>query len=172
MGTYDPARPVIVPIRDDRRYRSWRTDPRPQSNAVIIYMMDVSGSMGDEQKEMVRIESFWIDTWLRSQYKGLESRYIIHDATARVVEREVFFKTRESGGTMISSAYKVCSDLIDAEFNPELWNIYAFHFSDGDNWSVDDTGDVHRPAQKPAAAAAQPVRLRPGRVAVRLGPIY
>src|SRR5690606_5587955 len=48
MGTYDPARPAVVPIRDDRRYRSWRTDPRPQSNAVIIYMMDVSGSMGDE----------------------------------------------------------------------------------------------------------------------------
>ncbi len=139
MGTYDARRPVIVPIREDRRYRSWRTDPRPQSNAVIIYMMDVSGSMGDEQKEMVRIESFWIDTWLRSQYKGLESRYIIHDATARVVEREVFFRTRESGGTMISSAYKVCGELIDAEFNPEQWNIYAFHFSDGDNWSVDDT---------------------------------
>jgi hypothetical protein len=97
MGTYDPRRPVIVPIREDRRYRSWRTDPRPHSNAVIIYMMDVSGSMGDEQKEIVRIESFWIDTWLRSQYKGLQSRYIIHDATARLVEREVFFRTRESG---------------------------------------------------------------------------
>ncbi|MEZ4448192.1 MAG: DUF444 family protein [Nannocystaceae bacterium] len=139
MGTYDPAKPTVVPIRDDRRYRSWRTDPRPQSNAVIIYMMDVSGSMGDEQKEIVRIESFWIDTWLRSQYKGLESRYIIHDATARLVEREVFFRTRESGGTMISSAYRLCSELIDAEYNPEQWNIYAFHFSDGDNWSVDDT---------------------------------
>ena len=139
MGTYDPARPVIVPIREDRRYRSWRTDPRPQSNAVIIYMMDVSGSMGDEQKEIVRIESFWIDTWLRSQYSGLESRYIIHDATARQVEREVFFRTRESGGTMISSAYKVCAELIEKEFSPEAWNIYAFHFSDGDNWSVDDT---------------------------------
>ena len=139
MGTYDPARPVIVPIREDRRYRSWRTDPRPQSNAVIIYMMDVSGSMGDEQKEIVRIESFWIDTWLKSQYKGLESRFIIHDASARLVPREVFFKTRESGGTMISSAYKVCNELIDSEFDPEQWNIYAFHFSDGDNWSVDDT---------------------------------
>ena len=144
MGTYDPARPVIVPIREDRRYRSWRTDPRPHSNAVIIYMMDVSGSMGDEQKEIVRIESFWIDTWLRSQYKGLESRYIIHDATARVVERDVFFRTRESGGTMISSAYRLCDELIDAEFDPEQWNIYAFHFSDGDNWSVDDTATCIR----------------------------
>ena len=139
-GSYDARNPVIVPIREDRRYRSWRTDPKPHSNAVIIYMMDVSGSMGEEQKEIVRIESFWIDTWLRSQYKGLESRYIIHDATARIVEREVFFRTRESGGTMISSAYKLCNELIDREFDPENWNVYAFHFSDGDNWSVDDTG--------------------------------
>jgi len=138
-GSYSPDNPIIVPVREDRRYRSWRTDPKPQSNAVIIYMMDVSGSMGDEQKEIVRIESFWIDTWLRSQYQGIESRYIIHDATARMVEREVFFRTRESGGTMISSAYKVCADLIEKEFSPESWNIYAFHFSDGDNWSVDDT---------------------------------
>ena len=138
-GTYIAGRPIIVPVREDKRYRSWRTDPKPQSNAVIIYMMDVSGSMGDEQKEIVRIESFWIDTWLRSQYQGLESRYIIHDATARVVEREVFFRTRESGGTMISSAYRVCSELIEKEFPSESWNIYAFHFSDGDNWSVDDT---------------------------------
>ena len=139
MGAYDAQRPVIVPIREDRRYRSWKSEPKPQSNAVIIYMMDVSGSMGDEQKEIVRIESFWIDTWLRSQYKGLESRYIIHDATAREVQREVFFSTRESGGTMISSAYRLCADLIEREFDPSNWNIYAFHFSDGDNWSVDDT---------------------------------
>ena len=70
--------------------------------------MDVSGSMGDEQKEIVRIETFWLDTWLRHQYKGLECRYIIHDAVAREVDRETFFHTRESGGTMISSAYKLC----------------------------------------------------------------
>ena len=84
MGTYDPKNPIIVPIRDDKRYRSLADASRCRSrNAVIIYMMDVSGSMGDEQKEIVRIESFWIDTWLRSQYKGIESRYIIHDAMAQ-----------------------------------------------------------------------------------------
>jgi len=138
-GTYDPKNPLIVPVREDKRYRSWRSDPLPQSNAVIIYMMDVSGSMGDEQKEIVRIESFWIDTWLRSQYQGIESRYIIHDAMAKEVDRETFFRTRESGGTMISSAYKLCSKLITEEYPPTEWNIYPFHFSDGDNWSVDDT---------------------------------
>ncbi|MSP60361.1 MAG: DUF444 family protein [Myxococcales bacterium] len=139
MGSYDPKNPLIVPVREDKRYRSWKTVPLPQSNAVIIYMMDVSGSMGDEQKEIVRIESFWIDTWLRSQYEGIESRYIIHDALAKEVDRDTFFKTRESGGTMISSAYKLCAKLIEEKYSPSEWNIYPFHFSDGDNWSVDDT---------------------------------
>jgi hypothetical protein len=138
-GSYDAARPIIVPVREDRRYRSWNTEVEPVANAVIVYQMDVSGSMGDEQKEIVRIESFWIDTWLRSQYKGLESRYIIHDAVAREVDRETFFHTRESGGTMISSAYKLCAQMIDSDYPPSEWNIYPFHFSDGDNWSVDDT---------------------------------
>src|SRR5438477_9233368 len=139
MGTYDPKNPIIVPIKDDKRYRSWRSEPLPQSNAVIIYMMDVSGSMGDEQKEIVRIESFWIDRWLRSNYKGLETRYIIHDAVAREVDRETFFHTRESGGTMISSAYKLCKEMMDGDYDTGSWNIYPFHFSDGDNWSADDT---------------------------------
>jgi sporulation protein YhbH len=139
VGSYDPKNPIIVPIRDDKRYRSWKTEPLPQSSAVIIYMMDVSGSMGDEQKEIVRIESFWLDTWLRSQYQGIESRYIIHDAMAKEVDRDTFFRTRESGGTMISSAYKLCAKLIETQYPPSEWNIYPFHFSDGDNWSVDDT---------------------------------
>lgn len=138
-GTFRADRPVVVPIPDDKRYRSWKTDVEPVANAVIIYMMDVSGSMGDEQKEIVRIESFWIDTWLQSQYKGLESRYIIHDAVAREVDRDTFFHTRESGGTMISSAYKLCMKIIEESYPADEWNIYPFHFSDGDNWSMDDT---------------------------------
>lgn len=138
-GHYDPKNPIIVPIREDKRYRSWKTNPLPQSSAVMIFIMDVSGSMGDEQKEIVRITSFWIDTWLRSQYKGLQTRFIIHDAVAKEVDRDTFFRTRESGGTMISSAYKLCAKMIADEFPPSEWNIYPFHFSDGDNWSVDDT---------------------------------
>jgi uncharacterized sporulation protein YeaH/YhbH (DUF444 family) len=138
-GTYNPQRPIIVPIRQDRRYRSWKEDIQPQSNAVIIYCMDVSGSMGDEQKEIVRIESFWIDTWLRHNYEGIESRYVIHDATAREVDRDTFYHTRESGGTMISTAYKEARRIYREEFPAAEWNVYIFHFSDGDNWSVDDT---------------------------------
>jgi len=138
-GGYDVNNPMVVPIKEDKRYRSWKTQTIPQTHAVIIYMMDVSGSMGDEQKEIVRIESFWIDTWLRHQYKGIESRYIIHDASAREVDRETFFHTRESGGTMISSAYKLCRQIIEDDYPEDDWNVYPFHFSDGDNWSMDDT---------------------------------
>lgn len=143
-GGYDPKRPLIIPIRDDMRYKAWTTVTSPQSNAVIIYMMDVSGSMGDEQKEIVRIESFWLNTWLRSQYKGIETRYIIHDATAREVDEHTFFHTRESGGTMISSAYKLAARIVEDDYPVMDWNIYPFHFSDGDNWSVDDTATCIR----------------------------
>lgn len=139
LGTYNPDDPMVIPIRDDKRYRSWKLVPQPASNAVIIYIMDVSGSMGTEQKEIVRTESFWIDTWLKSQYKGVDTRYIIHDATAREVDSETFYHTRESGGTIISSAYKLCEKVITEEYNPSEWNIYIFHFSDGDNWSGEDT---------------------------------
>ncbi len=138
-GVYNPDKPIIVPTRDDRRYRSWKTLSVPQSNAAIIYMMDVSGSMGNEQKEIVRIESFWLDTWLKSQYENIETRYIIHDAAAKVVDAHTFFHIRESGGTKISSAYKLAKEVIEKEFPPSEWNIYPFHFSDGDNWGGDDT---------------------------------
>ncbi len=138
-GTYNFAQPVVVPIREDTRYRSWKTVSVPETNAIIIYMMDVSGSMGDEQKDILRIESFWIDTWLQSQYSGLETRYIIHDAEAREVDRDTFYRTRESGGTVISSAYELALRLLTEEYPPSDWNVYLFHFSDGDNWSQGDT---------------------------------
>ena len=138
-GTYDPENPVIVPIKRDLRYRSIKKVSKPQANAVVIYMMDVSGSMGDEQKEIVRLESFWINAWLKKHYKGLETRFIIHDASAKEVDEKTFFSTSESGGTLISSAYKLCEKIIKTDYPTSEWNIYPFHFSDGDNWSSDDT---------------------------------
>jgi len=120
-GTYDPKRPLITPVREDRVYRTWKEVSTPRSRALIIYILDVSGSMGNEQKEIVRTESFWIDT------------------VAREVDKETFFHTRESGGTIISSAYKLLLKMIEESYNPAEWNIYPFHFSDGDNWSGNDT---------------------------------
>lgn len=138
LGTYDPDNPIVIPIKNDLRFRSWNEVKKPQSNAVIVYMMDVSGSMGDEQKELVRLEAFWIDTWLRRNYEGIESRYIVHDVRAGEVDKKTFFSMREDGGTRISSAYQCCKELLDQHYDPADWNVYLFHFSDGDNSSDAD----------------------------------
>ena len=138
-GLYNPDAPRIIFERRDKVYRSWKTILSPQSNAVIIYMMDVSGSMGDEQKELVRLEAFWIDAWLRRNYQGIESRYIVHDVRAGEVDRETFFRIREDGGTRISSAFRLAREMIESHYAPSEWNIYLFHFSDGDNSSESDS---------------------------------
>jgi uncharacterized protein len=138
IGTYDPENPVIIPIKRDLRFRSWTEVRKPQSNAAIIYMMDVSGSMGEEQKQLVRQQAFWIDAWLKRNYQGVESRYIVHDVTAREVDRAAFFSMKEDGGTRISSALEAARDMIDEHYDPEVWNTYLFHFSDGDNSSDAD----------------------------------
>jgi len=137
-NTYDPEDPVVIPVREDKLYRSWNPVYLPQANAVVFYLMDVSGSMTDDQKEIVRIEAFWIDTWLRSQYDGVTTRYIIHDALAKEVDEHTFYHTRESGGTRISSAYRLANRIIEADHPSEEWNIYVLHFSDGDNWGEDN----------------------------------
>ena len=139
MGTYDAKNPVVVPVKSDMRYRTAKSHMEFENAAVVIYMMDVSGSMGDEQKDIVRTESFWINLWLKSQYKDIVIRYIIHDSTAKEVDEETFFRTRESGGTLISSALNLCHEIIKSDYDPCDWNIYPFHFSDGDNWSMEDT---------------------------------
>jgi uncharacterized sporulation protein YeaH/YhbH (DUF444 family) len=137
-GLYNPENPIIIPIRDDIHYRSWQIYPRPQSNAVIFYMMDVSGSMTRHKKELVRLTAFWIDTWLRANYKNLDVRYIVHDAEAKEVDGHTFYHLRESGGTRISSAYTLCHEIIKQAYDPEEWNLYAFHFSDGENFGGTD----------------------------------
>ncbi len=139
-GTYDPLRPLVIPNRDDMRYKALERVPSPQSNAVLIYMMDVSGSMGEEQKRLVRNTTFWLSAWIQHFYKGVEERFIIHDSKAKEVDRHTFFHTRESGGTEFVPVYNLCMDIIAREYDPSAYNIYPFHFTDGDNFSNEDTG--------------------------------
>ncbi|MBL8863442.1 MAG: DUF444 family protein [Planctomycetes bacterium] len=138
-GSFDHAAPEVVPLAEDERFRWKKRAPKPDSSAVIFHVMDVSGSMGREQKDVVRIKAFWIDTWLRSQYQNLEVVYIVHDAVAKIVDQQSFFSLRESGGTKISSAYELLLELVRDRYRPEDWNLYPFHYSDGDNWSARDT---------------------------------
>jgi len=132
-GTYNTKKPSIIPIKEDGRYRSFKRVPIPQTNAAIIYILDVSQSVTDESKQIIRQTSFWLNAWLKRCYKGVQQRYIIHDTVAKEVDEYTFFHTREDGGTMISSGLNECVSLIGREFNPADWNIYVFQFSDGDN---------------------------------------
>ena len=137
-GTYDPANPVVIPIKNDKRYKAATYKEVPDCNTVVIYMMDVSGSMGTEEKHIVKSEVFWIDLWLKLQYKNLESRFIVHDSSAQEVDREHFFSISESGGTQISSAYELCLQIMEEDHPFSDWNVYPFHFSDGDNYGTDN----------------------------------
>lgn len=136
--TYDPSDPKIIPIKGDKIYKAGKPVPLPQTQAAVIHMMDVSGSMSDELKDLVRTEFWWIDLWIKHNYKNVENIYIIHDDTAQEVDEETFYHTRESGGTKISSAIKKTNELIDKKYNPDSWNLYALYRGDGDNFNDDN----------------------------------
>lgn len=137
-GTYDFVDPIITITQNDKRFRSWKTQAIPESDAVIVYMMDVSGSMSDEHKTIARKISFWTDLFLRTQYKGIQSVYIIHDFNAQEVDEHTFYHTTTSGGTRIASAYDLASRIIEKRFPDSEWNVYCFHYSDGDNWGSNE----------------------------------
>lgn len=137
-GEYNPDDPMLVPIKDDKRYRSWKQYPSPDSNALVFLLRDYSGSMGYNKKRLVRIITFWLDVWLRKHYRNVVVVYIGHDTQASVLSADDFFHATIGGGTMISSAYQLVSRLIHGYYDPSSWNLYAFHFTDGENFGYDD----------------------------------
>lgn len=128
----------MIPVRDDFKYKSPKVVKKPDTRAVIFYIMDISGSMMEEQKKIVQSEVFWINTWLKKHYKNLEVKFIVHDAQALEVSEQDFFTISAAGGTLISSSYDLCKQMIETDFSPDEYNIYVFQFSDGDNWSEED----------------------------------
>ena len=123
---------------DDLRYRRLREVKRKDFNAVVICIMDVSGSMDQTKKYMARSFYFLLYQFLRQKYSNVEVVFIAHTTTAKVVSELEFFHRGESGGTYISSGYEKALEVIEQHYNPVNWNIYAFHCSDGDNWIEDN----------------------------------
>ncbi|HYP42102.1 MAG TPA: sporulation protein YhbH [Chloroflexia bacterium] len=124
--------------QDDLRFKAWETTFQYQSNAVIIAAMDVSGSMGEFEKYIARSFYFWMVRFLRTKYANVEIVFISHHTEAREVTEQEFFHKGESGGTQVSSAYKLALEIVQTRYPPEDWNIYPFHFSDGDNLPWDN----------------------------------
>src|SRR4029078_10873286 len=124
--------------KEDLRYRTWEEQVKYESNAVVIAMMDVSGSMGEFKKYIARSFYFWMVRFLKTKYDQVKIVFISHHTEAKEVTEEQFFTQGESGGTVVSSAYKLALDTIAERYQPRDWNIYPFHFSDGDNYYSDN----------------------------------
>ncbi|AJY75947.1 sporulation protein YhbH [Paenibacillus beijingensis] len=123
---------------EDLRFKTWQDVMRPHSNAVVLALMDTSGSMGSFEKYCARSFFFWMTKFLRRKYEHVEIVFIAHHTEAKEVTEEEFFTRGESGGTICSSAYAKALDIIDSRYPPVNWNIYPFHFSDGDNLTSDN----------------------------------
>ncbi len=137
----------------DLRYRTIKEDVEQQSNAVVVAMMDVSGSMGTMQKYLARSFYFWMVSFLRTLYRHVDIRFIAHTTEARLVDEHEFFHKGESGGTLCASAYELASSLIAGEYPPSRWNVYLFHFSDGEDWDTDRTVKAARAVLEQDVAA-------------------
>lgn len=125
-------------IEQDLRYSRQATDTRFESNAVVFCIMDTSGSMDTMKKYLARVFFFLVYQFVRSKYKNVEVVFIAHHTEAKEVTEEEFFHKGESGGTFISSAYAKTLEVINDRYHSALWNIYAFHCSDGDNFGHDN----------------------------------
>ncbi|HHV29430.1 MAG TPA: sporulation protein YhbH [Clostridium sp.] len=123
---------------DDLRYRRVREDRKKDFNAVVICIMDVSGSMDQTKKYLARSFYFLLYQFIKLKYANVDVVFIAHTTTAKEVNENEFFHRGESGGTYISSGYEKALEIIEQRYNPNSWNIYAFHCSDGDNWSEDN----------------------------------
>ncbi len=128
--------------KEDMRFKSWEEELKYESNAAVIAMMDVSGSMGEFKKYIARSFFFWMVRFLRTKYDQVKIVFISHHTEAKEVNEEQFFTQGESGGTVVRSAYKLALDIIAERFPPSDWNVYTFHFSDGDNYYSDNEDAV------------------------------
>ncbi|WP_054694135.1 sporulation protein YhbH [Syntrophomonas palmitatica] len=142
--TENEARSRFPFREEDLRYQRTREDYRPESNAVVICIMDNSGSMYLNKKYLARSFFFLLYQFVRHRYINVELVFINHSTTAKEVNEDDFFHRAESGGTMISSGYELALQIIESRYSPDLWNIYAFHVSDGDNWPEDNEKTISR----------------------------
>ncbi len=131
---------VITP--EDLRFKTWEITYKYESNAVVLAMMDTSGSMGPFEKYIARSFFFWMVRFLRTKYNNVHIVFLAHHTEAKETTEEEFFTKGASGGTRCSSVYKLALEVIEKRYSPSDYNIYAFHFSDGDNLSSDNENCV------------------------------
>ena len=134
-----------VPFIDefDLRYKNKITHPEPITQAVMFCLMDVSGSMHQERKDIAKQFYVLLYMFLNRNYEHIDVVFIRHHTTAKEVDEDEFFYSRESGGTVVSSALKLMYEILEQRYPSNEWNIYAAQASDGDNWD-DDSETCHQ----------------------------
>lgn len=124
---------------DDLKYRHFKLKDEPITNAVIFFVMDVSGSMSQDKKFLARSFCFLMYHFIRSKYSDVDVVFVTHDMEAHEVDENSFFTVGTSGGTYASTGLKLVNEIIEERYHPSSWNLYVFHCSDGDNFD-DDNG--------------------------------
>ncbi|MFY9290316.1 MAG: YeaH/YhbH family protein [Methylorubrum rhodinum] len=127
--------PYVDPI--DLRFRRFEPYPKPIAQAVMFCLMDVSGSMTEHMKDLAKRFYILLHIFLTRRYKHVEIVFIRHTDKATEVDEETFFGSRETGGTLVSSALVEMKRIVAERYSPDDWNIYAAQASDGDNVSSD-----------------------------------
>lgn len=135
LNSRQKAIPWIDPV--DVKYRNFTPQPQPSTKAVMFCIMDVSGSMGEREKDIAKRFFMLLYLFLERRYEKIELVFIRHTTEAKEVDEHTFFHDRESGGTKVSSGLELMAQIIEKRYSPADWNIYAAQASDGENWDGD-----------------------------------
>ncbi len=128
-----------IPFLDDfdLRYNNVIRQPTPTTSAVMFCLMDVSGSMTQDIKDLAKRFFILLHLFLKRHYEKTDVVFIRHHTKADEVDEEEFFYSRETGGTVVSSALDLMKEIIRDRYPSDSWNIYAAQASDGENWHDD-----------------------------------
>ncbi len=139
QGQIDSRKLLISPR--DRVYRILSKEKDYESQAVVFFVRDYSGSMGGKPTELVVNQHVLIYSWLIYQYKNqVETRFVLHDTEAKEVKDfQTYYNSTVAGGTQVASAYTLVNKIVEEESLERDNNIYVFHGTDGDDW--DTKGD-------------------------------
>ena len=142
VGHIDPSRFLVAP--DDKVYRVLSPEKDYESQALVFFLRDYSGSMEGQSTVLVVSQHVMIYSWLLYQYAmQVETRFILHDTEAKeVADFYTYYNSKVAGGTQVSSAYQLVNDIVEKENLTRDYNIYIFHGTDGDDWDHDGTQSI------------------------------
>lgn len=122
---------------EDLRFRQIARRLLPATQAVVIFMLDVSGSMDEGRRKLAKSFFFWVINGLRRQYGQVATVFVAHTNEAWEFSEEEFFRLTATGGTVASSAFRLAEGILKERYDPEHYNCYVFYASDGDNFADD-----------------------------------